>query len=370
MRTAALALTAAATAVAALLAISMAPALTPATRAGLITATSTPTPAGSPTATPPPEPTGTATPYPPGTTLLRARVVDDRNGNGILDAGDVGLEGWYVRLSCGDFIRRSDPTDANGVTTSALFDKGPIDGVLSSCATPEHTLGWLPTAPNVRFHPIIEGQINDLTFLLHYLGPSVMETYASVVVRGIPTEATVTAAPPFTQCVEHPFDYGGSLLAIVGGADRAGCPQPGDTVALLVDGEPAGTLAFAPGSGSSQMLVVGGDSMRFWFPLDDYSGGAVPSISATVNSTQCAVVENIRTFGGGLAVYVLSDEARAGCGRPGDVVSFYRDGVLLEPELPWQAGWLSGPPDFVPAEGASHSITPPNTGSAGLAAAR
>jgi hypothetical protein len=159
---------------------------------------------------------------------------------------------------------------------------------------------------------------------------------------------------------------------IAGGADRAGCPQLGDAVTLLADGEVGGMLVFAPGQSTSTDLVVGGDSMRFWFEPNEFSGGSdePPVIAASVNSIDCAVVENIRTFGGGLAVYVLSDEARAGCGRPGDVVRFYRDGVLLEPELPWQAGWLSGPPDVVPAEGASHTITPPNTGSAGLAGAR
>lgn len=321
--------------------------------------------AGTPDANATPTPEPTATPYPPGTTLLRVRVVDDGNGNGVVDAGDSGLQGWEAVQACGDALSVGPPTDANGSTLVRVVTSTNVDGVMTTCVWLRRLRGWLPTSPTVLNPPITEGQMTDVTFLLRYLGDSVMETQVSVVIRGIPTVTAVTAASPFAQCVEHP---NGTVLMIVGAADRQGCPEPGDSIRLLVDGSEGGRLVFAPGQDTGQDLVVGGDSMRFWFTSEEFSDGSEepPLIVARVNSMDCAVVDNVQTLGGGLAVYVLSDEARAGCGRPGDVVRVYRDGALLEPQFAWHPGWLSNPPSFTAAE---TTIVPPDTGSAGLLAA-
>lgn len=321
------------------------------------------------TPTPPPTATATATPsatpFPPGTTLLRARVVDDRNANGIVDAGEAGLAGWEVVLACGDALFLAPLTDANGATMAKVREGITEDGVRKTCVWVRRQFGWLPTSPASLRPPVIEGQINDVAFLLRYLGPSVMETYISVIRRGIPTDASLSAAAPFDHCVEHPSVLA-SLIMIVGAPDRPGCPIAGAEVQILANGERVGSITFASGRDfNDRTLVIGGDSMRLTFPWNDYPTDP-GRITGLVNGVDCAVVEPHNAFPVYVSVYVLSDEARPGCGRPGDVVRFYHDGIALEPTVEWRAGPNYDIAEFLPAT--RSVISPPSTGSAGLLA--
>ena len=319
-------------------------------------------------ATPKPKATGTpaptATPLPPGMTALRIRIVNDGNRNGAADPGEPGVEGWYATLGCGDALFMAGPSDANGYTTATSLNGLRHDGVTSACVRVEQPIGWIPTGAYEKKVDVRDGEVAEVDVPFHYLGASVMELGFSVIRRGMPVSAVISLAAPYGQCQEAIRELQG-LMLVVGGRDRAGCPEAGAQIAVLADGDPGGTVTFAPGTRERvyRTVVIGGDSMRFSLSWGGVEGD-LQVTSATVDGVECAVIEVIRSFPVRLSVYVLSSEARAGCGTPGKLVQFYRDRAPLEPRVPWQAGWRSEPVEFTLAQ--TRVITPPNTGSAGL----
>jgi hypothetical protein len=76
--------------------------------------------------------------------------------------------------------------------------------------------------------------------------------------------------------------------------------------------------------------------MRFSVGAND-EPGTWEVDSARIEGRECAVVERHDAFPVGMAVYVLSDEARPGCGRPGSTVRLYRNRAPLAPAW-WQPG--------------------------------
>ena len=312
-------------------------------------------------ATPTPTPTPIATPFPPGATTLRVQIVNDLNGDGARDGGESGVAGWRVYLGCGDAFASTEPTDARGVVATTLLNGYSHDGVTRVCAHIERPLGWLPTSPWWQTADIPNGAERNITFMVHDLGRNVMEAAVSVVVRGIPaSDPHLTLAPPFDRCAERIEGLPG-LLIIVDGRGRTGCPSGGDALTILVDGQPAGTLTFAPGTRAFSLptLVIGGDSMRFFVSAGSESGTWEVD-GARIDGHECAVVQRREAFPPGISIYVLSDEARPGCGRPGSTVRLYRNGAPLAPVLSWQPGWVAG--DIAVALEGLHVITPPNTG--------
>lgn len=316
-------------------------------------AAATPKPAATSTATP------TATPLPPG--FIHLRVVDDLNRTGGEEPGEHGIAGAHFRVGCEDaFVQLT--TDLNGdYVGPASRDEG---GRGHECFLLERNAGWLPISPLRLPIPSTAGLDAPVRFFVHVLGPTVMELHADVIVRGLP-ETNVKfsrAAPPFTGtnvgCVESFAEGIGVTLIIVGNDQRVGCPSKGDRFSVIMENQVVGTFVFEPRSIAPDELtfVAGGDSMRIV---------AADADGAQIDGANCAVV---RRVGGGFtppsfAIYVLSDEARSGCGAPGKLVRFTKGGRLLDPFVPWYAGGQNGRIEFT--EASTSVITPPNTGSAG-----
>ena len=195
-----------------------------------------------------------------------------------------------------------------------------------------------------------------------------MEIHADVILRGLPdTNVSFSqAAPPFTGagngCVEPMNEGAGVTLLILGSDLRRECPSKGDRFSIVMEGQVVGTFPFLPGTIAPDELtfVAGGDSMLV--AATEADGARIEGGTGA----ECAVV---RPVGGSLTppqnfIYVLSDEARPGCGTPGKLVRFTNGGRPLDPLVSWHAGAQNGGIEFTDAK--PRVITPPNTGSAGL----
>lgn len=320
---------------------------------------------GAPEATtgaPTPTPEATATPDP---SRLRLRVVHDLDRNGAADPGEPGLPGWQLIGGCSDAIQ-IQTTDADGNAYLFVSDRGDADGGgVLACVRVTRPFGWFPVTPVSVSVPIDIDRASGVTFLVHDLGRTVMEASGEEIVGGLPGGISLLReTSPFTGagagCLETFEPFGPRVLIIVGADVRPGCPTEGAAFDILLNRQVARSLVFTPGQQLTTTFVIEGDSMRV---------GGSNLTSAQIDGTECGVV---RQHGGGLippgsvTVYVLSDEVRPGCGVPGALVRFFREGRPLEPLVPWRAGTASYPEfpelNFAPEQ----VVVPPTTGNAGL----
>jgi hypothetical protein len=305
-----------------------------------------------------PSATATATVEPTATpvlgTYIDIEVVDDLNIDGVRQPNEPGLAGAPLHGGCGDALNNIPVTGSDG---KARLRVSPYNGRVLECVTLEHHAGWLVTTASVLRFDFPFGEQHTALFLVHDLGPDVMEIWGEPILAGVPAPAaSIALAAPYGACIERPADrqFPFPLLFIIG-VDRPGCPAAGASVQLLLDGSPAGVVAYAAGR-ASRDLVAHGDSMRMY-------GHFITA--ARISGVDCAVIQpfnGILIPPGSVRVFVLSEEVRSGCGAPGRLVRFYRDGVPLDPMVPWRAGPFVYPdvPDFVPAQ-----VIAPNTGGGG-----
>jgi len=304
------------------------------------------TPSATATATVEP----TATPVPG--TYIDIEVIDDLNTDGIRQPNEPGLAGAPLHGGCGDALSQIPATDSDGKTKVRV---SAYKGRVLECITLEHHSGWLATTASTLRFDFPFGEQHTALFLIHDLGPDVMEIWGEPILAGVPAPAArIALAAPFGGCLEHSADRRFPLLFVVG-ATRPGCPAAGASVQLLLDGSPAGVVAYAAGR-MSRDLVAGGDSMRMY-------GHFITA--ARISGVDCAVIAPFTGAlipPGSVRVFVLSEEVRPGCGAPGRLVRFYRDGLPLDPTVPWHAGPFVYPevPEFVPAQ-----VIAPNTGGGG-----
>lgn len=316
-------------------------------------AAATPKPAAAGTPAP------TATPLPPG--YVHVRVVDDVNGNGREDPGERGIAAANAYEGCGDHYLLFT-TDANGDAVGRARDVGNRG---YECFFLQPRFGWLPVSPLSLPVPTDVYRDFPVLFFVHDLGRTVMEIHGEAIVRGVPQDHVTFSreAPPFTNatvgCVES---YMQDLLAtviVVGSDVRAGCPSKGDRFSVIMETQVAGTFTFEPGMSSPDefTFVAGGDSMR----IDTFTADG-----AEIDGMDCAVVRDVVHVPSAPSklIAVLSDEVRPGCGVPGKLVRFTKDGRSLDPPVTWYAGDQNGLIEFTVAQ--THIITPPSTGSAGL----
>ena len=314
--------------------------------------------------TPTPTPTATATPLPPGT--LRIVVFNDLNGDGLLDPGEPGLASWHISQGCGDALRLL-VTDERGEATTEFY------GGYEICLHLNREFGWLPTRNNVHTR-VMPDRSTDEPFLfgLHDLGRTAMELRGEAIAGGLPMEQGEPGIEaPFHACGHLFFERVDpsttNTVVIVEGADTlAGCPRPGDPVLPSVDAPqtPSPSVPFAPGTTVTTSWVDNGDSMRFYASYVSDAWVLDPGTASVAK--HCTEIRDVR--GGllppGLArVFVVSEQARPGCGAPGRTVRLFRDGQPLDPILEWRAGDVSQTlPDF---ELAPTTVSFPDTGSAG-----
>jgi len=304
------------------------------------------TPSTTPTATAEP----TATPVPG--TYIDIEVVDDHNADGVRQPNEPGLAGAPLHGGCGDALSNIPGTGSDG---KARLRVSPYNGRVRECITLEHHSGWLATTASTLQFDFPFGEQHTALFLVHDLGPDVMEIWGEPILSGVPAApASIALGAPFGGCIERSADRRFPLLYIVGAA-RPGCPAAGASVQLLLDGSPAGVVAYAAGR-ASRDLVARGDSMRMYGSL---------ITAARIAGVDCAVIQpftGVLIPPGSVRVFVLSEEVRPGCGAPGRLVRFYRDGAPLDPTVPWRAGPFVYPdvPEFVPAQ-----VIAPNTGGGG-----
>lgn len=314
--------------------------------------------------TPTPTATATATPLPPGT--LRIVVFNDVNGDGLRDPDEPGFPNRRIFQGCGDaFVTLT--TDANGEAFA--------ETAFETCFHLTREFGWLPTRNGVDVRvPAGWDTREPFLFGFHDLGRTVMELRGEAIAGGLPMEQGVPGIEePFRSCghlwVESVSPVSTNTAVIVEGADtRAGCPRPGDLVVPSSHGvpqTPSPSVPFAPGTTVTTSWVDNGDSMRFYA---SYVSDAWVLDPATATVTKhCATV--LKMTGGGLTppglarVFVVSEQARPGCGAPGRTVRLFRDGQPLDPILEWRAGDVSQTlPDF---ELAPTTMSFPDTGAAG-----
>jgi len=303
-------------------------------------------------ATPSPTPTEAVAPTVtsvPGV-YIDIQVVHDLNKDGLRQPEEPGVPDARLHGGCSDALSQAPATDGDGRTRLLV---SAYQGRIQECITLEHRFGWLETTDPVLRLDFPAGEARTALFLIHDLGPDVMEVSGEPIVAGVPDPgATITLGAPFGGCIERAAERRYPLLFIVGAA-RPGCPPAGTRVQLLLDGSPAGVISYEAGR-ASQDLVARGDSMRIY--------GSYIS-AARIGNVDCAVIQ---PQAGGLIppglvrVFVLSEEVRAGCGAPGRLVRFYRNGMPLDPLVDWRAGPFLYPdvPDFTPAR----AIVSPNTG--------
>jgi hypothetical protein len=294
-----------------------------------------------------PEPAPSPTPFPAGATVLRARVVHDLDKDGQAEAGEPGLPAWRVQYSCGDAVQQLPFTDTAGEAAAAL---SPYQGSATVCPWLQRQFRWYPTTPlRLPQQQVRAGETVEVTFLVHDLGTAVMEVSGEVIVAGLPpTTANFALAAPFAACADVLFEPGAvasiARVYVSGARGRPGCPAPGDEVAIVLEGAVAAALPYDSGAEAGIAFAAHGDSMRIYAHDVD---------AARIGGVDCAVVVPLSGFvpPDSVRVFVLGDEVRAGCGAPGRSVRFYRDGLPLDPLVPWRAGPLVYPdaPELVPA---------------------
>lgn len=340
---------------------------------GVAALAATPTPMA--TLTPVASPTSAPTPPPANT--LRIRVFNDLNGDGEVGADEPGLPNWRVTGGCSDGIAALT-TDSNGdiFVPQPSFDNAA--GILG-CFRVDRPFGWLPTRNGVSARiPADWDTANPFIFGLHDLGRTVMELYGEVITAGLPAQqGDPGIEAPYRACGHLLVESAGSVVTfsrvIVEGADTlAGCPRAGDRVVPSSDGvppTPAPPVSFAPGSAVATSWVSNGDSMRFYsYAIRITAAWVLDPASATI-ARDCLVARDLTGFvpQGSQRIFVLSDEARPGCGASGRQVQFFSGDQRLAPGLEWRAGDIG---DLLFAFEPAHEVEIglPDTGSAGLVA--
>lgn len=319
-------------------------------------------------ATPTPEPELTEpTPFPtPTADQFLVRVVEDLDNDGVEDQGEPGLGGWQIVAGCGDALQLVS-TDDSGSALVFAQGSGRSDGVLQ-CVRLTRQFGWAPTSAPLSIPvPASIDRAKGVTFLVHHYGAAVMELSGEAIDAGLPAgNPSFTLAAPYdfeeTSCVVSVQGDFRPTLIILGVDARAGCLASGATFDVLMDGKRAASATFAPAARVDQTFVINGDSMRH------YSHNIT---SAQIDGRECGVIVEQTGFvpPGSVRVYVLSHEARAGCGAPGKLVRFFREGRPQQPLIPWTAGQVDGPtlPDLTDALPDTRPVVRlPETGSAGL----
>jgi hypothetical protein len=212
---------------------------------------------------------------------------------------------------------------------------------------------------------------DELTLLYHDLGDNVMEISGEAISAGLPAQTLeVDLGAPFETCdasYANVESWHSTATVLVSSSEsEPGCPTTSDEVTIIFAGDAssANSIAFTSGEQVAAEFVTGGDSMRL---------GLIDVDAALINGNDCAVVmpppPGAFVPQGSVFVFVLSAEARAGCGTQGVPVEFYFQGRLLEPTVPWMAGRPQEVPALTPAEvdptetpTADQGVTSPSTG--------
>jgi hypothetical protein len=279
----------------------------------------------------------TSTPIPAGRRVVS--VVNDLNGDGVHQDSEPALPGWRLTLGCTDAVIGIE-TNAAGEASAGSPDQG-------ECIRLNRPFGWLPTNPATTTVRVDAG-VDDVNFLVRDLGDHAMEITGEAIVRGLPAQSlAVTAAAPYESCVGSFLDvsswYSSATVIVSDSAADASCPDPGSAVTVVLEGDTAAaiTVPFSPGQTVSRDLVARGGAMRIT---------GVSLTAAKIGGVECAVIlqppPGAFLPGGIVTAFVLSEEVRAGCGAPGRLVEFYRDGRLLTPPIPWVAARPDEPIEF------------------------
>ena len=199
-----------------------------------------------------------------------------------------------------------------------------------------------------------------------------MELHGDVISGGLPAiQGAPNVAAPFEKCA-HLFIEAVNATetlarVIVSGNDTiSGCPVAGDTVVPAITGRAAGApITFVPGTSAETAFVDNGDSMRFDNFGEPITTGWVFDVASGTLARNCVLATERYAPAGWQRIFVLSDEARPGCGAPGRQVLFFSGDQRLAPTLDWRPGNIESP-SFSPESRIDTPIIPPETGSAGL----
>jgi hypothetical protein len=287
-----------------------------------------------------PKPTA---PPPPGSATLIVRVIDDSNGNGRVDSGEVGLEGWHVSEGCGKLFTNFGITNGSGVFINNAMEPGQ-----TRCFTLEVQDEWIPTSSTSVYVDFSAGETSEITFFVWHVRLDSQFAYGVVIRNGLPAvgQPVVQAVVDGAVCGDATAtEYGiwtRYQLYVLGEAARAGCATDGGDVVLTVDGVEAKRFLFEPGADIAADLVIGPEPM--YFSVFGLGNQPIPY----VGGKPCG---ESRRWTGPLSpeeyymVYVLPDAIAPGCGAAGRTV-VVKSGSLIVMQVPWQAGQLL--PDDLP----------------------
>ena len=277
-------------------------------------------------------------------------VFNDRNGNGMRDKGEPGVEGWELHLCMGDACSSPATTGGGG---HFHFDRIP-PGQYQMILMDAHP-GWQRTLQDCAWGTVILGQGEHKTadMAVRFVGEHVSGFGGSIWKDGAPVpegtriEALVgeKVCGETTTCGLRESRY---FLWVISAREEGGCGEEDAEVRFRVDGTVVNQAAQWHDQDSATVdLFVGPELAVFEGPVFVYRPDT-PNIMASEGTGVKAYVGD-RLCGesaifaahpspNSYQVVVLPDALRAGCGTEGASVRFTIGDEPVNEGAAWQPG--------------------------------
>jgi len=276
-------------------------------------------------------------------------VFDDRNRDGVRDAGEPGAKGWDLLMCMGDMCH-SATTGGDG---EFHFDDVPPGRY--SIGLVDVPIGWQRAFQNCDVSTVTlgAGEHRTVDLAMRFVGEHVSGFGGSVWRDGAPVPAgthvealvgdkvcgeTITCGPRESRY----------LMWVTSAEEQEGCGEEGAQVRFRIDGAVANQTAQWHDQESATVdLFVGPDLAVFGGSVFAHRPDA-PNITVPEGATVSAYVgdrlcgeSTIFVAHPGPSMYqivVLPDALRAGCGSEGAPITFAIDGEAANEVAVWQPG--------------------------------
>ena len=275
-------------------------------------------------------------------------VFEDKNGNGVRDEGERGLE-WNLLMCMADMCR-SGTTVGDG-----RFHFDDVVPGRYSINLVDIPIGWQRTFKDcdVGTFTYAEGEHKTVDLAILFVGERASGFGGSVWKDGapLPSGARVEALVGEKVCGEAiicGLRESRYSMWVASAEEEEGCGEEGSEVRFRIDGAMANqTAEWHDGDSAAADLFVGPDlavfegSVSVYRPDTTYT--AIPDgtpVQAYVANQLCGASTTYTVHPGPnmYQVAVLPDALRAGCGREGASVTFTIDGQPANEEAVWRLG--------------------------------